>query len=189
MICTRSFPFIRGIPWHSLRLLAFIAAVLVTAATPAHAVIDTIYVDNTKACPGGPGNTLANAFCSITKALQLSGGGPDKVLAVVATGKEYRERFQIGAKDSGNVQSGQVHPFVLFARGFVTIDGTDTTTRWVQDGDLWRSPVDDASSPAPRQVFLHGVRYHDWPASLQSLPPGRCKYVGAPADSMYVNFG
>ncbi len=182
-------PLIGGRQWHLSRTLAFLAALIVTTPTLAHAVVDTIYVDNTKTCPGGPGTTLTNAYCSIVTALANTGGA-DKVVAVVATGTTYRETgpINITAADSGTVG----HPFVLLARGAVTIDAADATSSWTPvpaNSTMWRTSV-PAAATTVTQVFLDGVpypyvRYTD---PLPALPAGRCQIAGS-VDSVYVNFG
>ena len=153
---------------------------LLTAAGPARAAIDTVYVDNTKPFPGGPGTSPGNAFASIKTALD-STGGPDKVIAVIGTGKDYRDTVAIGSADSGT----NGHPFVLFARGDVTISGADTTTQWFSYDNLWRAKV--VGPREPNQVYALGARYPADTSQL-ALPVQRCRYRSA-GDSVYINTG
>jgi hypothetical protein len=121
--------------------------------------------------------------------------GPDKVLAVVSTGIPYSERsastmINVLAADSGTVG----HPFVLLARGSVTLEASDTTSAWSpvpNNSTMWRTHVAHGTTFAT-QVFLNGVPYPyvDAPDSiaLPNLPAGRSKFILS-ADSFYVNFG
>jgi hypothetical protein len=175
------------------RLVALIAGVVLILAKPAFATVDTVYVDNGKACPGGPGTSLSNAYCNIVTALANT-SGPDKVVAVVGNGSVYREASTINVPrtpaDSGTIG----HPFVLMARGEVTIDAANATSSWTRDPDpnkstVWRTLV--PANATVNQVFLDGVTYPyvvDGNDALPNLPPGRCK-LDAAADSVYVNFG
>ncbi|HEY2956173.1 MAG TPA: hypothetical protein VGK89_13090 [Candidatus Eisenbacteria bacterium] len=161
------------------------ALALLTVATPASAVIDTIYVNNTKPFPGGPGTDTSNAYASIKTALDAT-GGPDKVIAVMGTGKDYRDTVKVVSADSGT----NGHPFVLFARGDVTVSGADTTSQWsyYATENLWRAKVYRIPAlPPPHQVYALGTRYPE-DTTTAPLPLQRCRYR-ASGDSIYINTG
>lgn len=182
-------------PILSWRSLVLVSGMLLLQVAEAHATIDTVYVDNTKSCPGGPGTTIDSAYCSILTALSHA-HGPDKVIAVVSTGKVYRETDTVNltVSDSGTVG----HPFVLMARGTVILDAADTTSNWTavpNNSTMWRTPV-PASVSSALQIFLDGVPYpyvdYPSPGIPANLPVGRCKLVTTADpvhDSVYVNFG
>ena len=100
------------------------ASLLVASAD--RAVGRVVYVDNTKSCPGGPGTSYSNAWCSIRDAMAHAGGPGDTVL-VKATGTDYVGRpiltpqtiptespiADITAADSGSIAA----PFVLRPMG------------------------------------------------------------------------
>ena len=141
---------------------------------------DTVYVNNVQ-CTGGPGRSPDSAFCSIQSALDNFTFSSYTVLAVMGAGKPYREQVLIESGDSGSSES----PFVLFARGDVTISGADTTTQWSADQNLWRAEV--VGPRAPHQVYVLGTRYPE-DLTSPSLPVGRCRYVSG-GDSVYINTG
>ena len=161
----------------------------------AHAA-DTLYVDNTRACPGGPGTVPESAFCRVDSALNSFVGGANRVIALMGQGKPYTEQIKVFPSDSGSV----AQPLVLFARGAVTIEGADTTIAWTaRPADsasiviLWAAPVPAAPSFACRQVIMrHSVtnidrRYPELDTVLTAIPVGKSHYDAA-KDTVFVNF-
>jgi hypothetical protein len=163
------------------RWLLGVTGLALLLASHARATIDTVYVDNRKVCPCGPGTTLSNAYKSIVTAID-STHGPDKVIAVVGSGVIYREAGTINVPgapgDSGTIG----HPYVLMARGSVTIDAADVTTSWTtvdpNKPTLWRTTVTGANDVP--QVFLEGLPF-PYVERKDITPPPRltCRRVSA----------
>ena len=135
---------------------------------------DTLFVDNSKACPGGPGTAPSNAFCNVTNALNSFSGGTNKLIAVIGTATSYKEQVKVSPSDSGSTSQ----PLILMQySGTVAFDGADTNSIWVPRYNasgvkLWAAYV--AATVACRQVIMNDVRYPELHAdsSFDNLPPG-----------------
>lgn len=111
----------------------------------------------------------------------MNTGGADKIFAVMGTGVSYRDTITVSSGHSGT----NGHPFVLFARGDVTIDGSDIPSTWTADGSLYRAKVDGPFTP--HQVYVGGVRYAE-DTGTGALAVGRSRYRSG-GDSVFINTG
>ncbi len=158
-----------------------LALALPLLATPAHAAVTIVYVDNSSAScsDAGPG-TEAQPYCSITAALNAN-KGPGYVIYVKPG--TYRESVSVPASGiAGN-------PYVLQALGGpVVVDGSDdlsSTSLWsLASGNVFLAA---SVTWAPKQVFLDGARLTSSTAAPGSLPANAFTWVSG--QGLYVNIG
>jgi parallel beta helix pectate lyase-like protein len=181
----------RWLPIPGLVALAYLVLILAgsTLVPTRLQAADTLFVDNSKSCPGGPGTTTSNAYCNITNALNSFSGGTNKVIAVVGTATPYKEQVKVSPSDSGSTSQ----PLVLLQySGTATLEGADTNSVWVprynESGvKLWAAKVTGTLSC--RQVILNDIRYPEWGAdsSIVNIPSGKCHYDDV-LDTVFVYF-